>query len=198
MIRRLACAALSLVAVGCGPYLRYRTQPPAPPLSGKLIVEVRDSREPGKGGNEHEQVGVHAGAFGIPDTIKVESPTTVADTMHKIVGEAAMAAGLAVAGKGDEAGATARVIVDVQRFWCAGYGGYKGDVVASVMVTDPAGQQVRIPGQPVHAEDGGIDCRRIFEKALSDFLIAARALFAQPQVKGAALGAVQFAPPPAQ
>jgi hypothetical protein len=198
MNSKLAFVALSLAAVGCGPYLQYKTQPPMPPLQGKVIVDVRDSREPGQGGNQHEQVGVHRGSFGIPDTLKVESDTTVADTVHQIIGDAAMAAGLGVAAKGDEAGATARVIVDIQRFWCVGYGGYKGDVSASVQVTDPAGQQVRIPGQPVAASDGGIDCRRIYKKALTDFLVAAKALLSQPQVHGAAVGTVTFAPPPAQ
>jgi hypothetical protein len=188
MNSKLAFAVLPLLAVGCGPYLQYKAQPPAPSLQGKVVVEVRDAREPGKGGNQHEQVGVQRGSFGIPDNIRVESPTMVADTMHSLVSDAAMAAGLGVAQKGDEAGATSRIVVDIQRFWCVGYGGYKGDVTASVMVTDPSGQQIRIPGQPVHTDDGGIDCRRIFKKSLTEFLVAARALLLQPQVRAAAVG----------
>src|SRR3954471_1526079 len=128
-MRKVSFALLSLVA-GCGgSYLQYKSQPPAPSPAGKIIVEVRDSREPKVGGDKKELVGMQTGAFGIPTAIKVGSPTTVAETVQKLVGEAAMSAGVGVAGKGEEAGATARVIIGIQRFWCTGYNpAYKGDV----------------------------------------------------------------------
>jgi hypothetical protein len=200
MHKTLSFAALSLLAVGCGPYLQYRSQPPAPSPAGKVIVEVRDSREPKKGGDKKEEVGVRTGAFGIPDEIRVDSPMTVTETMHKLVTEAALASGIGVAAQGQEASATARVVVDINRLWCAGYRPvYKGDVTASMMVLDPNGQQVRVVGQPVHGEDGGMDCKRIYKKALTDFFNNARALFTMPQVKDAATGAnTRAAPPPAQ
>lgn len=188
--------ALSLLAVGCGPYLQYKAQPPAPSLQGKVVVEVRDAREPGKGGNQHEQVGVHTGTFGIPDEIRVDGPMVVTDTMQELVSQAAEAAGIGVTRAGDPA-ATARVVVDVQRLWCAGYNpAYKGDVTAGLMITDPTGQQVRVPAQPLHAEDGGMDCKRIYKKALTDFFKATRALFETPPIRAAATGIPTAGPPP--
>jgi hypothetical protein len=199
-MQKVSFALLSLVAVGCGPYLQYKSQPAAPSPAGKIIVEVRDSREPKVGGDKKELVGLQTGAFGIPTAIKVGSPTTVSETMQKLVGEAAMSAGVGVAGKGEEAGATARVIVDVQRFWCTGYNPvYKGDVTASVMITDPNGQQIRVPGQPMHGEDGGMNCQSIYRKALTNFFNNTKAMLSMDNVKAAATGAnTQAAPPPAQ
>ncbi len=199
MRTRLWCSALSLLAVGCGPYLQYKSAPPAPGPSGKVIIEVRDEREPKRGGDKKEEVGVHSGTFGIPDEIRVDGPMTVTDTMTRLFGDAARAAGLAVAAKGDESGATSRVLVSVQRLWCTGYHpAYKADVTASVSILDPAGQQIRVPGQPVHAEDGGMDCKRIYKKTLTDFFNATRTLFSMPQVHDAASGAnARPAPPPA-
>jgi hypothetical protein len=191
---------LAFAAVGCGPYLQYKSQPPAPSPAGKILVEVRDSREPKVGGDRKDYVGMQTGAFGIPNPIKVPSPTTVSETMHNLIAEAAMSAGVGVAAKGDEASATARVIVDVQRFWCTGYNPvYKGDVTASVMVTDPNGQQIRVPGQPLHGEDSGMNCQSIYKKALTDFFNTTKAMLSMPNIQAAATGAnTQAAPPPAQ
>ena len=193
-------ATLTLLAVGCGPYLQYKSMPPSASPVGKIIVDVRDSREPKNGGLQHQQVGLQTGSFGIPSPIRVEKPTTVVDTMHQLVSEAALAAGIGVATTMDDPSATARVIVDVQRFWCTGYNPvYKGDITASVSITDGAAQQIRVPGQPVHTEDGGMNCRGIFKKALTDFFVATRAMLTMPNVMAAATGAnTQAAPPPAQ
>jgi hypothetical protein len=193
-------AVLMLCAVGCGPYLQYKTMPPAASPAGKIIVDVRDSREPKAGGTNHEQVGMQTGSFGIPSPIRIESPTKMVETMHQLVSEAALAAGVGVATSDGDPTATARVIVDVQRFWCTGYNPvYKGDITASVSVLDPAAQQVRVPGQPVHSEDGGMNCRSIFRKALTDFFVATRTMLSMPPVVAAATGAnTQAAPPPAQ
>src|SRR4051812_43808205 len=70
-MKQVSFALLSLAAVGCGPYLQYKSQPPAPAPAGKIIVEVRDSREPKVGGDKKELVGMQTGAFGIPTAIKV-------------------------------------------------------------------------------------------------------------------------------
>lgn len=193
-------AALSLLAAGCGPYLQYRAQPPAPSPVGKVIVEVRDRREPNQGGDHKEQVRMRSGAFGVPDEIRVDGAMTVSETMRQLVSDAALAAGIGVAAKGQEAGATARVVVDIDRLWCAGYHPvYKGDVTASLMVLDPAGQQVRVAGQPVRGENGGTDCKRIYKKALTDFFNNARALLSAPRLRDAATNANALAaPPPSQ
>jgi hypothetical protein len=162
--------------------LQYRAAPPAPSLNGRVVVEVRDSRELKAGGKKHEEVGMQTGTFGIPDVITVGA-TTVADTMRSLVSDAARAAGIGVSEDGG--GATARIVVDVQRLWCTGYSpAYKADVTASVSVMDPSGRQIRVPGMPVHAEDGGMKCKRVFRHALSDFFAATRAMLQNPNVSG--------------
>jgi hypothetical protein len=170
---------LCLGAVGCGPYLQYRAARPAPVQNGRIVIDVRDGREPKAGGSKHEEVGFHRGSFGIPDMLVVEGPTVVADTMRQLVADAARAAGFGVT---DGPGATARVVVDVQRLWCAGYGGYHAAVSASISVLDPSGQQIRVPGIPVSAEDGGINCKRMFRHTLTEFFRATHAMFSNPNV----------------
>ena len=74
----------------------------------------------------------------------------------------------------------------MQRFWCTGYSpAYKADVTASLGVTDPTGAQVRVPGMPLHAEGGGVDCKHIFRKTLTSFFDATRAMLSNPNVSGA-------------
>jgi hypothetical protein len=197
MVTRMGWLLL-LVASGCGPYLTWETRPPAAPLQGKVIVEVRDAREPERGGKDKRQIGVatqgmSVGGFGIPQAIRMKDDTVVAQTLRAVVSEAAQAAGLAVVPEGTP-DATAKIIVEVQRFWCSGYDPvYKGDVVASLMIVDPPGQQVRLPAQPIQTNDAAMQCKPVFHKALSDAFGATAALLAQPQVKAAALGAA--APP---
>jgi len=170
---------LVLSAAGCGGLLQYKAAKPAAVQRGRVVVDVRDSRPPKEGGTKHEQVGVHAGAFGIPDDLTVDGPNVVADTMRRLVSDAARAAGIGVT---DGPGATAHVVVDVQRLWCAGYGGYHGAVTASISVLDPSGQQIRVPGVPVNGESGGINCKHIFKDALTKFFDATRAMFSDPNV----------------
>jgi hypothetical protein len=172
-------AALALLTAGCGGLLEYRAARPAPVLRGLVVVDVRDDRPPKEGGLKHEEVGFHRGAFGIPDMLVVDGPNVVADTMRHLVADAARAAGIGVT---DGPGATARVVVDVQRLWCAGYGGYHGAVTASVSVLDPSGQQIRVPGVPVNAESGGVNPKHIFRDALTGFFKATRAMFSDPNV----------------
>jgi hypothetical protein len=148
---------LCLGAVGCGPYLQYRAAKPAPVQNGRIVIDVRDGREPKAGGSKHEEVGFHRGSFA----------------------DAARAAGFGVT---DGPGATARVVVDVQRLWCAGYGGYHAAVSASISVLDPSGQQIRVPGVPVTVEDGGINCKRMFRHTLTEFFRATHAMFSNPNV----------------
>ena len=179
MRKFLATTLLVVGAAGCGGLLQYKSAKPAAVQRGQVAIDVRDSRPPKEGGNKHEEVGVHAGAFGIPDMLTVDGPNVVADTMHQLVADAARAAGIGVT---NGPGATARVVVDVQRLWCAGYGGYHGAVTASISVMDPGGQQVRVPGVRVNGESGGINCKHIFRDALTDFFKATRAMFSDPNV----------------
>ena len=179
MAKTSLLALLAVAAAGCGGLLQYKAAKPAAVQRGRVVVDVRDARPPKEGGNKHEEVGVHAGTFGIPDMLTVDGPNVVADTMRRLVSDAARAAGIGVT---DGPGATARVVVDVQRLWCAGYGGYHGAVTASVSVLDPSGQQIRVPGVPVSGESGGINCKHIFRDALTKFFDATRSMFSDPNV----------------
>jgi len=172
-------ALVALLTAGCGGLLQYKAAPPARALRGRVIVDVRDDRPPKEGGLKHQEVGFHRGTWGIPDMLEVDGPEVVADTMHHLVSDAALAAGIGVTTGPD---ATARVVVDIQRLWCAGYGGYHGAVTASISVLDPSGQQVRVPGVRVNAESGGIKPKHIFKSALTDFFRATRAMFSDPNV----------------
>jgi hypothetical protein len=198
MLKTPLLVALTLSAVGCGPYLQYKSMPPSASPVGKIIVDVRDSREPNAGGKKHEQVGMQTGSFGIPSPIRAESPTIVVETMRRLGSEAAMSAGIGVTTSDADPSATARVIVDVQRLWCY-RPVYKADVTAAVTVTDGAGQQIRVPGMLVHSEDGGMDCKRIFRAALTKFFGASRGMLTMPNIQAAATGAnTAPAMPPAQ
>ena len=76
------------------------------------------------------------------------------------------------------------MIVDVQRLWCTGYNpAYKGDVTPASASPIGADSRSACRGCRVHAEDGGIDCKRIMRKALTDFFIATRAMFANPNIR---------------
>jgi len=183
-VRAPAWPLLALVAAGCGPYLQYRAAPPAPTANGRVFVDVRDSREPKAGGTNHAEVGMQTGTFGIPDVIHVDSPTRVAETVRALVSDAARAAGVGVTE--DPGAASARVVVDLQRLWCTGYSpAYKADVTASLSVLDASGRQIRVPGMPLHAEDGGMKCQRVFKHALSAFFDATRAMLSNPNVSAA-------------
>jgi hypothetical protein len=191
---RLFCLPLLIVAAaGCGPYLQYTAQPRSPTPSGKIIVDVRDNREPKFGGEKKNEVGIQSGAFDLPSTIRVESGTTVADTMRRLIGDAALAAGVGVAATTDDPGATARVVVEVTRLWCTGYRpAYRADITVNLSIADPTGREVRLPPQAVHAENGGLDCRRGYQRALTEFLNNTKALFATEQVKTFATGVGRY------
>jgi len=181
---RLALPLFAVFAVGCGPYLQYRAAKPAPTFNGRVAIEVRDSREPKAGGQDHAEVGMQTGAFGIPTMIKLDDPMAVTVTTAALVADAARAAGFGVVGPGDAP--TAKVVIDVQRFWCTGYNPvYKADVTASLSVMDASGTQIRVPGMPLHAEDGGMNCKRIYYKTLSMLFDAARAMLSNPNIAAA-------------
>jgi hypothetical protein len=187
------CLLLIAVATGCGPYLQYAAQPRSPTPSGKIIVDVRDNREPKFGGEKKNEVGIQSGAFDLATAIRVEGATTVADTMRRLVGDAALAAGIGVATTNDDPAATARVVVEVTRLWCTGYRpAYRADITANLSIADPTGREIRLPAQAVHAENGGLDCRRAYQRALSGFLNSAKALFATEQVRTFATGVGRY------
>jgi hypothetical protein len=192
---------VSLLAVsGCSSrYLTWRAQGPAAPQAGKIAIVMTDHREPRKGGERPEEIGIRTNAWGIPAPIVLgvnEFPQSIVD----FVAQAALAGGIGVTGAQD-GGATARVVVDVQTFWCTGYNPvFKANITAGVSIVDPATGAVRMAAVPLMAEGGGMNCRSIYRKLLSDLFHNAQALFATPEVHAAVLGAPMAAPgvpPPA-
>jgi hypothetical protein len=181
------------VVTGCGgskTYLMYKAAPPAPALNGKVAIEVRDGREPNHGGGQNDVVGAETKAFvPVPTPVRLKAPEDVTGTVAKLLADAAQAAGLGVAAPGASDG-TSKIVVEVQRFWCTGYDPvYKVDATLSVIVTDPSGAQVRVPGQPVHGEAAAGRCRGAYQKALSQLFESARAVLGADPVKAAAVAA---------
>jgi hypothetical protein len=189
MQRVLALALLSsFVGCGGGHYLTWRAAPPAPTMAGKLAIEIQDKREPKKGGERPEQIGLQTGSFGIPTPIRLP-PNELVQRMHDFVTQAAMAAGVGVVAPGQEASASTKVVVEVQTFWCTGYSpAYKANITAGVMVVDPATGQVRVAAQPLIAEAGGMNCQSIYRKLLSNLFENARTMFAAGPVREGAVG----------
>jgi hypothetical protein len=185
----LLASALAVTTLGCGPYLRWEARPAMPMVAGKLAISVADNREPKKGGDDKRVIGYQPGPFAIPDPIRMPTETEVADTMHELLGQAALAAGIGVAPVGDPT-PTGKLAVEVQTFWCAGFTfHFVVNIAASMMVIDPASGAVRVPGQPISVEDSAGDCRSAYRKALTKAFDMAAIAFAQPGMKQAAVGA---------
>jgi hypothetical protein len=194
-----------LVAAGCGPshYLIWEAAPPAPGVMGRAAISVADRREAKKGGQDPSVVGFQRNGWGIPFAIHIGGPEQLSMDMHDLIAQAALSAGIGVAAPGQDQGATSRIVIEIQNFWCDGYWPvYKGGVVASVVITDAATNQVRIPGQPLQAEGSDGQCRGAYHKALNSLFMTARAMFSSPQIRGALLAAggppPGAPPPPAQ
>jgi hypothetical protein len=196
MSNKLLLGVVVVLIGGCGGperYLRWNSRPSAPAVTGNLAIEVMDRREPEKGGNDTRAIGLGTGAFGIPDTIRLASPTEVAESVHDYLAQAALAGGIAVAAPGG-APPSAKAMVVIQTMWCTGYAFvFKADVTLNITFVDPATNQVRMNTAPFHTDDGDSDCRGAYMKALSKGFDAALVMFNNPQVKGAVVG--QAAPP---
>jgi hypothetical protein len=117
--------------------------------------------------------------------------------VHDLVTGAALSAGLGVVPPGQEQGATSRIAVDIQNFWCDGYWPvYKAGVVMGVTIVDPSGTQVRIPAQPIQGEQSDGDCRGAYRKVLTNVFSVLRAMFSSPQIGAAVVGNPAMGAPP--
>ncbi|HEX4461030.1 MAG TPA: hypothetical protein VIA18_23780, partial [Polyangia bacterium] len=152
----IAAAAGAIFAGACGPtYIIERRGGPPPPLYGRVSIEVTDHREPKKGGADPTQIGNERSGWGIPFAIRVDGG--MAFQLHDFLARQALDAQIGVLPIGQIAGATSRLIIDVQQYWCDGYPPvFKADAVASATIVDGATGQVRVPGQPFvgHGEAG--------------------------------------------
>ncbi len=195
----LACSLLLAAAFGCGPrrYLAWDGAPPAPALMGRVSVEVADRREPKRGGEDPSVIGIQRSGWGIPYPIHIGGPAELALELHDLFAEAANSTGIGVLPLGQAAGATSRLAVEIQTFWCDGYFPvFKAHAVASAVIVDGATGQVRVPGQPLTAEGQAGDCRRALRRTMSALYSSARGLFANPQLHAALIAESAGAPPP--
>jgi hypothetical protein len=192
----IAVAATMLIAAGfgCGPTI-YVTRP-AVPLVGRVSIEVADRREPKRGGNDPSQIGVERSGWGIPYPIRVDGPAGLAMETHDSLAQAANENGIGVLAMGEVAGATSRLIIEIQNFWCDGYPPvFKAHAVLSATIIDGMTGQVRVPGQPLVADGDAGTCRAALYRMRRALYSAARGFFATPQLRAALIAEPAAAPP---
>ena len=194
-----AGALAALGGGGCGPtYVVERRDGPPPPLFGRVSIEVTDHREPKKGGADPSLIGNERSGWGIPFPVRVDGGLSF--QLHDFVARQALDVQIGVLPTGQIAGATSRLIIDTQQYWCDGYPPlFKADGVASATIVDGATAQVRVPGQPLmgHGEAG--NCRVALHRMREALAASTRAFFTTPQLRDALIGEPappQSAPPP--
>ena len=193
----LAGSALAAVADGgCGPtYVIQQPAPPPPPLYGRVSIEVSDRREPKKGGADPSLIGNERSGWGIPYPVRLGGPGELSFRVHDLFGQEAIAAQINVLPIGQTMGATSRLILEVQSYWCDGYPPvFKADAVVSATIVDGVTGQVRVPGQPLmgHGEAG--NCHHALRRMTEALASSARGMFATPQMHDALIA--DSAPPP--
>ncbi|HEX9101947.1 MAG TPA: hypothetical protein VF997_07080 [Polyangia bacterium] len=189
---------LSLAAGGCGPrYVVVQEQPPPPPLYGRVSVEVSDRREPKRGGADPSVIGNERSGWGIPVAVRIGGPGELALEVHDLFAEAATSTGIGVLPLGQAAGATSRLVVEIQTFWCDGYPpAFKADAVVSATIVDGATGQVRVPGQPLAVRGEAGSCHYALRRAMGALSSSARAMFANPPLHEALIAEPAAAAPP--
>jgi hypothetical protein len=187
---------LVLAVAGCGPtYIVQQPAPPPPQLYGRVSIEVADHREPKKGGADPAMIGNERSGWGIPYPVRLGGPAELAFQVHELFAQEAMNTGIGVLPIGQAQGATSRLIIDIQQYWCDGYPpSFKADAVASAMIIDGATGQVRVPGQPLVAHGEAGSCRHALRRMLNSLSSSARGMFATPQLHQALIA--EPGPPP--
>lgn len=191
----LACTTLLAAGFGCGPTYIVRTSTPAPTLYGRVSVEVTDRRDPKHGGADPSQIGIERGSWGIPSPVRIGAPLAL--ELHDLLADAASSTGIGVLPLGQNAGATSRLMVEIQDFWCDGYPPvFKSRAVASAAILDGMTGQVRVPGQPLMAERDAGNCHAALRRTMDALRTAAVAMFANPQLHAALINEPAAPPGP--
>ena len=199
---KLTLLLLAAWGAGCGPrYVIVRPAPPPLPLYGRVSIEVSDHREPKKGGADPSVIGNERSGWGIPYPLRLGGPAELSMQVHDLFAQEAIATQIGVLPLGQTAGATSRLIVDIQSYWCDGYPpSFKADAVASATIIDGATGQVRVPGQPLSAHGEAGSCGYALRRMMRSLAGSARGMFADPQLHAALIaepaGAPAAAPPP--
>ena len=123
-MRRFALGCLAVTslaaATACGgPWLKWRAQPAAPTLVGKVSVAVTDHRVSTQGGDDPRLIGSERGALFIPNALRLDEPTDAANAIRDLVGQAALTAGIGVA-PADGGGGGVKIAVELSTLWCEG------------------------------------------------------------------------------
>jgi hypothetical protein len=198
-MRNLTLLMLLAVA-GCGTTYVVQQQQPQQPLYGRVSIEVTDHREPKKGGADPSMIGNERSGWGIPSPLHLNGPGELSFQLHEIFAQEAMNTGIGVQPPGQVQGATSRLIIEIQQYWCDGYPpSFKADAVVSAMIIDGATGQVRVPGQPVVAHGEAGSCRHALRRMQNALASSARGMFSTPQLHQALIaepGPPPGAPPP--
>jgi hypothetical protein len=191
----LAGVLLVAAAFGCGPTI-YVTQP-ARPTIGRVSIEVTDRREPKRGGADPSQIGIERNGWGIPVPILLDGPAGLMLHAHGLFSEAAASTDLGVLAMGDLNGATSRLMLEVQSYWCDGYFPvFKAHAVVSATIIDGLTGQVRVPGQPLTADGEAGDCHAALQRMRRALYENARGFFVTPQLRAALVAEPALAAPP--
>lgn len=195
----LTLLAGAAMMVGCGyrPYLNWQASPPATMVQGKVAIQMVPNKRPPKHGQVlMNRLGFQRNGWGIPFAINLPAAHETLDgDVARLVTEAAQAAGIGMTAVQDP-GATAHLSVEINEFWCDGYPPvYKAGATLNVVFLDPHNNGVRMQ-MPVHAEDGGWDCRTAYRGVTRKLYAALQTAFTQAPVRAAAIGMAPAAPPP--
>lgn len=183
-------AALLVTAVaGCGTFhVEWDPAPPQASLKGAVSIEVSDRRQPHQGGQDPSIVGNDRDSWGIPHPVRVDGSEALTVELRNLFADAAQSDGIGVATPGQRVGVSTRLVVEIQDFWCEGYGVFHAWLVASLMIVDSATGQVRMAAQPLRADDTSITCRRALHNATATLYQNARGFFANASIRGAMVG----------
>jgi hypothetical protein len=197
LLASLAGGAVIAAGGACGPtYVIQRPAPPPLPLYGRVSIEVMDRREPKKGGADPSVIGNERSGWGIPSAIRVDGPGALPFELHDLFAQHAVSSQIGVLPVGQTVGATSRLIIEIQTYWCDGYPpAFKADAVASATVIDGATGQVRVPGQPITAHGDAGSCRMALRRMMGALASTARGMFATPQIHDALIAEPAGAPP---
>jgi hypothetical protein len=184
-------------------------------VQGRVAVQfVVDKRPSGKGGDTPNVVGVKRSRIGIPHRIELDRPagdrwlpSTLAQSMQALVGQALAATGVGVA-RADDPASTANLSVEIRELWVDGYMVYGATAAVDLIVLDPRTQQerLRIPLRretktPDSARRTSPECQvggkfktqcLALMSTLSELSEDLTTAFAQPGVRAALMGV----PPP--
>lgn len=177
---------LLAAAAGCGTFhVEWDPAPPQASLVGAVAIEVSDRRQNHQAGQDPSMVGNDRDSWGIPHPVRVDGSEALSVEVRNLFADAVQSDGIGVALPGQRVGVPTRLIVEIQDFWCEGYGMFHAWMLASVMIVDTTTGQVRMAAQPLRADDTSFTCSRALGHATATLYQNARGFFANAAVRAA-------------